>query len=207
MRRKRIRIAKSKILGGDVKSAEYIKSMGHLLLGVLLFRVSIRNATIFSSLRLAALYPVRLFSWLFSKSTRELARTNFKWLMMEAPPQSAEFFSGILLIIWGTWLLTLPGIFDLSEAYSMFSFMPEILWGGLSIIIGIMRIITVLVCDKKARTKVSYLSAIFWYLVAVAFITSSVRTTATPTYTLIASLELWIFFRLARALSAESDDG
>lgn len=134
-------------------------------------------------------------------------RKRVHWLIYEAPPGLSEFISGVMLGLWGVWLIVVPDVFEASKAYDIFEVAPQRVWGVFAFWIGFWQAAATLIGTTVLRRILCWFASMFWILVAISFFLSSPSTTAIPTYTMIAIMNMWMHFRLGRAVKGLDGDG
>lgn len=111
----------------------------------------------------------------------------------------AEVFNGILLLLWGVWLFSVPNILEHSIHNDFFTTVPQWIWGTVALAIGGIQTLSTLFGETRMRKLAALPSVILWFLVTVSFLDAEPSSLNTPTYIMITIYNLWLNYRLNKA--------
>lgn len=115
------------------------------------------------------------------------------------PTDSWEFTNSVLAMSWGVWVgFVVPDLFFIApELYQHMMFLPQWLWGGLMILLGVVSFAALFVPRySMLREFTSILMAVAWATIAWALILIDWQLTSTPMYVVPAVMSALTAVRL-----------
>jgi hypothetical protein len=129
------------------------------------------------------------------------------WIQMKKhfEARSPEWFNGLLLSVWGSFLILNPGIFDGPAAYSfsgMKDLAPQELWGFGALVIGMVRLTALFINGQWGITPIirvvtSFLSVFVWFWICVGLFRTGSPQTGMVIYPALMLADMFSAFRAA----------
>lgn len=136
------------------------------------------------------------------------------------PHRALEWFGGLLMLPWGIYVYTHPGLFTDPRTRQLFQGMtdiawfypPNISWGLTAILIALSRLTALWingsrpVSTPRIRLAASFASAFVWTQVLIGLIKSDVPNTGLVVYTGLIGADIYSAFRATRDVVFASRD-
>lgn len=108
-----------------------------------------------------------------------------------------ELYMSLRSLAWGLILLLSTNTFSTSHAYSiMKGIAPEYVWGIFAVVIGLMLFISNAMSSYTMRRVSLFLIIIQWSFITLAFLLSSVVSTALSVYTWDLAFSVWLLYKV-----------
>lgn len=118
-------------------------------------------------------------------------------ILAEHDTEPTEVASGVMKVGLGLFLL-LPGQTFTNPVYALLAALPEPLWGGILVVLGVVHILAVRDGSRVWRRRMALAGFLMWCLFTLSFALGNILNTGCVVYGLLAFGQGWCYIRLGR---------
>lgn len=127
-------------------------------------------------------------------------RAHFHDIVWSSDTRPLELYSGLCSLLWGAWLLLVPGSLGAVNAFRYLNFLPASVWGIAFLGLGVWRFTALGKHSRRMRQAACMGACAAWTLIGVLAIQSNAASPNGGIYLLLAAANFWIWFRLTAVL-------
>lgn len=124
------------------------------------------------------------------------ARSWYGLVLSQHDTEPAELSGGLLKVLIGAWLLLPWDTFSSSPTFAVLSVLPETVWGGALVALGLWHWAALRSGDRDRRRLAATVGYLIWFSFSVLFVTTNPPALGWACFLVAGLAQLWVSLRL-----------